>query len=137
MEGDMDRADVVERLYGAVEALVLSSPAGLRCEYEYLPTDRSELPCVSMQVLDGDPIERRYLDGGTVWRLPVALVLRQAADDTAVRSLADPSADYALDLGPGTRLREIEAGTLPARVQAAPGTTDYRVTLVVKYKTQR
>ena len=26
MEGDMDRADVVERLYGAVEALVLSSP---------------------------------------------------------------------------------------------------------------
>ena len=78
MEGDMDRADVVERLYGAVEALVLSSPAGLRCEYEYLPTDRSELPCVSMQVLDGDPIERRYLDGGTVWRLPVALVLRQA-----------------------------------------------------------
>ena len=67
MEGDMDRADVVERLYGAVEALVLSSPAGLRCEYEYLPTDRSELPCVSMQVLDGDPIERRYLDGGTVW----------------------------------------------------------------------
>ena len=30
MEGDMDRADVVERLYGAVEALVLSSPAGLR-----------------------------------------------------------------------------------------------------------
>ena len=79
-------------------------------------------------------------------------MLRQAADDTAerldaqailrslsaaVRSLADPSADYALDLGPGTRLREIEAGTLPARVQAAPGTTDYRVTLVVKYKTQR
>ncbi|MFR1638179.1 MAG: hypothetical protein ACLSVD_02835 [Eggerthellaceae bacterium] len=129
----MDRADVVERLYGAVEALVLSSPAGLRCEYEYLPTDRSELPCVSMQVLDGDPIERRYLDGGTVWRLPVALVLRQAADDTAerldaqeilrslcaaVRSLADPSAGYSLDLGSGARLREIEAGTLPARVQA-------------------
>ena len=64
---------------------------------------------MSMQVLDGDPIERRYLDGGTVWRLPVALVLRQAADDTAerldaqeilrslcaaVRSLADPSAGY-------------------------------------------
>ena len=100
----------------------------------------------------GDPIERRYLDGGTVWRLPVALVLRQAADDTAerldaqeilrslcaaVRSLADPSAGYSLDLGSGARLREIEAGTLPARVQAAPGTTDYRVTLVVKYKTQR
>ena len=129
MEGDMDRADVVERLYGAVEALVLSSPAGLRCEYEYLPTDRSELPCVSMQVLDGDPIERRYLDGGTVWRLPVALVLRQAADDTAERLDAQEILR--------ARLREIEAGTLPARVQAAPGTTDYRVTLVVKYKTQR
>ena len=54
-----------------------------------------------------------------------------------MRSLADPSAGYSLDLGSGARLREIEAGTLPARVQAAPGTTDYRVTLVVKYKTQR
>ena len=152
MADEMDRAGVVERVYGAVEALVRTSATGLRCEYEYLPTDRSELPCVSMQVLDGDPVERRYLDGGVIARLPLALVLRQAADDAAerldaqralrelcaaLRGLAGPGAGYELDLGPGTALREISQGTLPARVQAPAGMTDYRVTLVVKYKTQQ
>lgn len=152
MASDLDQADVVERVYGAVEALAESSPLGLRCEYEYLPTDRAELPCVSMQVLDGDPVERRYLDGGVVARLPLALVLRQAADDAAerldaqavlrglaaaMRELARPGAACELDLGPDATLREVSLGTPPARIQAQPGMTDYRVTLVVKYKTQQ
>lgn len=152
MASELDQTDVVDRVFDAVRALVASAPERIGCEYEYLPTDRSELPCVTMQVLSGDPVERRYLDGGIVARLPIALVLRQAADDTAcrldaqrtlrglagaLRSLAEPGAAYELDLGPGTSLREIARGAGPARLQAQPGMTDYQVTLVVKYKTQQ
>lgn len=147
----VDQTDVAERVYEAVEALVESSPLGLRCEYEYLPTERAELPGMSMQTLGGDPVVRRYLDGGVVLQYPFALVLRQSSEDTrdrldaprvlrelagALCSLGEPGAVATLDLGPDARLRTIARTSLPARIQAQPGMTDYQVTLAVQYKTQ-
>ena len=146
----VDQTDMAERVYEAVEALVESSPLGLRCEYEYLPTKRAELPCLSMQTLGGDPVVRRYLDGGVVLQYPFALVLRQSSEDTrdrldaprvlrelsrALCSLGEPEAVATLDLG-NARLRTIARTSLPARIQAQPGMTDYQVTLAVQYKTQ-
>lgn len=151
MEGN-ETCAAAERVYDAVEAMVATSGLGLRCEYEYLPTDRAETPCVTMQVLPGDPVEKVYLDGSFVASLALSLVLRQSADDTsarldaqrvlrgladALRSLADDDAPYELDLGPGTALREISMATNPARIQAHPGMSDYQVTMIVKYRQQR
>lgn len=152
MADEIDQSGIAERVYGAVEALVASSALPLGCEYEYLPTERAELPCISVQTLNGAPVEKRYLDGSYVAAYRFALVLRQESDDTrerldstkilrelaaAVRSLADPTTRTTLDLGSEARLWSISADTLPARVQAQQGCTDYQVTLAVKYKQQR
>ena len=136
----VDQTDMAERVYEAVEALVESSPLGLRCEYEYLPTKRAELPCLSMQTLGGDPVVRRYLDGGVVLQYPFALVLRQSSEDTrdrldaprvlrelsrALCSLGEPEAVATLDLecAPAHHRAHVAASAHPgaARHDRLPG----------------
>lgn len=150
MASEFDQTNVAERTYGAIEALVASSVLPLHCEYEYLPAERAEMPCVSVQTLAGDPVERSYLDGSAVMAYRFALVLRQAADDTrerldaqrvlrelsgAIVSLADPNNVATLDLSPEATLWGISKTSSPARIQAQPGCVDYQVTLAIKYKT--
>lgn len=145
MDDEVCQADVAERAYRAVEEAARAACPGLRCEYEYLPADAGELPCLSMITLAGSPVEMGFLDGSYIANYRFALQLRQAEADTrgrldaagTLRGLADALRSWPLDLGEGKALYSCSVDTLPSRVAAAEGAIDYQVTLTVRYKSQR
>lgn len=143
---EAENTAVAERVYEAVEAAMRSLPQSTpRCEYEYLPTDAAELPCVSVQTLSGTPVEREYLDGSYIGAYRFGLVLRRAADDTRSRldapallgHLAEALKAAAIDLGDAAAFWGVSRDTLPARVASDPAWIDYQVTLTLKYKAHK
>lgn len=143
-EPSVDQTDIAERVFNVVEAIVEASE-GFSCEYEYLPADAKELPCVMMQTLTGPPLEKTYLDGSYVANYRFALYLRQADADTQARldargilnSLAEAVMASTIDLGEGCSMWSLRKENLPSRMQADEGYIDYQVTLALKYKALR
>lgn len=128
---------VASSVYAAVKVL---SP--LHCEFESLPASREALPCVSVQPLTGEPVAKRYKDGGYVGNYRFALYLRQAAEDNAARldaakalaGLAKAVEDGPVVLPEGFSLWGMRQDTLPVRVAADAAYDDWQTTFTLTFK---
>ena len=58
---------------------------GVGCTYGSPPTDAATFPCVTVVPMDGDPVEKRYLDGSYVANHRFALLLRTKAENDQAR----------------------------------------------------
>lgn len=141
----IDQSDIARACYKVVEHIVKTSGNELGCEYDYMPAKAEELPCVSVQTLNGNPVEFGFADGSYIANYRFALYLRQQDSDTASRfdgrSILDglAKAFLASDINLGDRYTfySARADTLPSKIAADENYDDYQVTLTVQYKATR
>ena len=108
----VEHEDVAARVFATLETLVAGFSEIKGCEYEHAPTEAPSLPCVTMQTLGGDPIEKRYLDGSRIAAYRFSLQLRQQTEDdqgrldarSLLERLASEVERAAIDLGAGRAL---------------------------------
>ena len=77
--------DVAATVYAVVQELMATSFEGVGCTYGSPPTDAATFPCVTVVPMDGDPVEKRYLDGSYVANHRFALLLRTKAENDQAR----------------------------------------------------
>lgn len=138
----INQTDISEKVYDVISALVTTSNVGTGCRYEDLPSTAESLPCINMSTLTGDPVVRRYQDGGKVLNYRFSLTLRQANDETrerldavaVLRGLAASFCDAPLDFGDTYSIWERAIDTLPCQITADDSYDDYLVTLHVTYR---
>jgi len=141
---EINQTNIAEKVFDTVEVLTKELP-GLGCEYEYLPTNAKELPCLMMSTLPGNPIEKEYLDGAYIANYRFSLLLRQAAEETqaridalqSLRNLANLLEKDPPELGDGCQVWSCQVDNLPARISAEEPYVDYQVTLRVQYRAHR
>lgn len=134
--------DVAARVFAALEAVVANEPAIKGCAYEHAPTDAQSLPCITMRTLEGAPIEKRYLDGGSVANYRFAVLLRQQAHDDQTRLEAQAAltrialslAQASIDLGAARAPRRLFLDTLPHGVKEAEGYADWQAECTLQYQ---
>lgn len=139
------QADVATCVFGALKMIVEGDPGVASCTYEQTPTDAQGLPCITMQTLDGTPVERRYLDGGRVENYRFALLLRrQALEDqdrldarALLERVASSLAEADVELGEGCTAWDLSLDTLPYRTESAADYADWKAELTLKYQTNR
>lgn len=137
--------DVAVSVFEALEAIIANAPEIKSCTYEHVPTDALQLPCIIMQTLGGDPVERRYLDGSCIAAYRFSLRLRLVADNDQerldARALLDRIASEveqtAIDLGVGRTPWGVSSDTLPSRIETAEGRADWQTELTLKYQVHR
>ena len=133
------QADVATCVFGALKMIVEGDPGVASCTYEQTPTDAQGLPCITMQTLDGTPVERRYLDGGRVENYRFALLLRRQAleDQDRLERVASSLAEADVELGEGRTAWDLSLDTLPYRTESAADYADWKAELTLKYQTNR
>jgi len=140
---EVDQTDIAEKTLEVIEGLIKKADKEkISCEYEFLPTNALELPCVTMTTLPGSPIEKTYLDGSYVANYRFGLTLRQTAEDMRKRldaraflqQLAKDFCETAIDLGEDCQIWYIKIDNLPSRIADDDNFIDYQVTLTVQYK---
>lgn len=138
----INQTDISEKVYDVISALVTTSSVGAECHYEDLPSAPEHLPCINMSTLTGDPVVRRYQDGGKVLNYRFSLTLRQSNDETRerldavaiLRELASKFCELPLDFGEDYSIWERAIDTLPCQITADDSYDDYLVTLHVTYR---
>ena len=139
----VEHEDVAARVFATLETLVTGFSEIKGCEYEHAPTEAPSLPCVTMQTLGGDPIEKRYLDGSRIAAYRFSLQLRQQTEDdqgrldarSLLERLASEIEHTAIDLGAGRASWGVSSDTLPSRIESTEGYADWRTELTLKYRT--
>lgn len=140
-----EHVDVAACVFEALASIVAHAPEIKSCTYEHAPTDTLQLPCLIMQTLGGDPIERRYLDGSCIAAYRFSLQLRLIVEDDQGRldaratlariALEVEQAD--IDLGAGRTSWGVSSDTLPSRIESAEGSADWKTELTLKYQVHR
>jgi len=136
-----DQTDIAEKVLEAVEALVAEN---LPVEYEYLPADVKELPCLMVSTIPGNPVEKEYVDGSYIANYRFGLLLRQSAEDSQarldairiLRNIADDLCKSPPRLE-GVEVWGLNKDNLPSRIATEEPYVDYQVTLTVQYKAHR
>ena len=134
--------DVAATVYAVVQELMATSFEGAGCTYGSPPTDAATFPCVTVVPMDGDPVEKRYLDGSYVANHRFALLLRTKAENDQARLDARSMIDRLaaslegadIDLGAGRQAWNVARDALPCCIAEAEGHSDWQVTLVLTYK---
>lgn len=140
-----ENADTAACVFSALEAIVANAPEIKSCTYEHAPTDALQLPCIIMQTLGGDPVERRYLDGGCIAAYRFSLQLRLIAEDDQSRldarailaRIASEVERAEIDLGAGRTSWGVSSDTLPSRIDSNESPADWRTELTLNYQTHR
>ena len=146
MTDTVNQTDIASCVFDVLKAIVTSAPATAKsCAYEDAPTDAQSFPSIKMQTLDGPPVEKRYLDGGSIANYRFALLLRrQATEDqdrldarAALEDIASTLVASNIELGEGRADWGISLDTLPYRVETSADYADWKAELTLKYQTNR
>ena len=144
-EPQAESVDVAARVFESLMAIVGKFPEVKTCMYEQEPTDSASLPGITMKTIAGDPVGKRYLDGGRVQNYRFSLHLRQQAQDSQqgldARQLLEQVASLMeqanIDLGSGRSSWGASIDTLPSRTEGGEGSADWQTELTLKYRTNR
>jgi hypothetical protein len=120
----------------------VDSQTAFECLHESLPADRAQLPCISVQTLTGNPVEKRYKSGGYIGNYRFAVYLRQTAEDNASRldgskvmsDLAATIDGSTVDLPAPFEFRELEQDTLAVKVAVDEAYDDWQATFTMRFK---
>lgn len=140
-----EHVDVAACVFEALEAVIAQASEIKSCTYEHAPTDALQFPCIIMQTLGGDPVERRYLDGSCIAVYRFSLQLRLIAEDDQGRldarallaRIASEVERAEIDLGAGRTPWGVSSDTLPSRIDSTEGHADWKTELTLKYQAHR
>jgi hypothetical protein len=134
-----DEALLSKAVYDFVSSLTDTS-----CHYESMPSDAKRLPCVSVQTLTGDPVEKRYKSGGYIGNYRFAVYHRQKDVDNASRlDAAKILSDLAQKINEGGKnivlptsfdFWGLTQDTLPVKVTVDVAFDDWQATFTLRYK---
>lgn len=138
----VEERDVAMQVYSLVKEIAAAMLPNAECTYAALSSSEETLPCIATFPLEGDPVERRYLDGSYVATYRFALVLRVCTESDQDRMDARRDVDEiaarveegVIDLGSNCELWGVVRETLPYCLEESETYSDWRVTLLVTYK---
>lgn len=131
---------VADALYTMAEG-IMDMPTTL----EIVPTDPADLPAAMVQMLPGDPVRKKYKNGGWIGAQKWALYLRVSARDEAQRISAietlqeatDRIEDAAPELPEGCEYRGTAADGTPTMKDATEDYETWQVTFATEFKRTR